>query len=257
MRKININFLKVASKLKSFKNKILISIKKALTRGIRLYYQPLQVFSEIKKEPDILSPLTLLLIALVIHTFLLVLLVDKITIIYPDSKRKPLIHLFNISSLFMLKTASIISLWFLSFVFFWFALYFMGVPIEGFTIFSASGYFLGSPFLIYIISAILYEITNLTTPSIYLIHNNQLSLETFVATTIMLKFHFAQKMFKIPLYILSQMFFWYGTLWTVYLSVCLLKSMGGVSWKKSFIGGLIVMMIIYIVEAAFHTMGLL
>ena len=255
MVEIDINSL--ASKTKDIGKKLLIASKNSIIRGFKLYYKPLEVFDQAKKSPDFLTPLSLLIIAILLHTAMAIVLMGNIRIIFPGGKIKTFIGTWNLTSLIILRFASIISLWFLSFIIFWFALYLMKITIDGFTVFSVSGYFLGSPFLIYAFSLFIYEITNLVSPPIYLSYYKFLQLEAYASATLFMKFYFAQKIFIIPLYSLTQVFFWYGTLWTFFLSVCVIKSLGEINWKKSIIGGSISMAIIYIIESAFHAVGML
>jgi len=257
MVELNIDINNLSSKLLGAGKRLVQAFKFSLIRGLRLYYNPMNVFNEVKEKPDILTPLSLLIIALILHTAMVILLMGNIKVIYPDGKEKTFMEMYNLTSSVALKFASIISLWFLSFIIFWFTLYFMKITIDGFIVFSASGYFLGSPFLIYTLSIIAYGIADLTTPQIFLLYHNFLQHETYAAATLFMKFYFAQKIFMIPLYSLTQIFFWYGTLWTAFLSVCLVKSLGETTWKKATLGGLISMIIIYLIESAFHAVGML
>ncbi len=254
---INFNFNNLANKFVNAGKKLVDAFKISLIRGIKLYYEPLKIFNQIKEKPDILTPLSLLIIALGLHTLMIILLMENIKVIYPNGEEKTFIEMYNLSSSIALKFASIISLWFLSFIIFWFTLYFMKITIDGFIVFSASGYFLGSPFLIYMLSIIAYGLSDMTAPKIYLIYHTFLQHETYASATIYMKFYFAQKILFIPLYTLSQIFFWYGTLWTAFLSICLIKTLGETTWKKAIFGGLLSMAIIYLIESAFHAVGML
>lgn len=233
----------------------------ALVRGtrmvLRLYTKPFASFKEIKAAPAALPPAVTLMAAMLVHTSIGLLLMGDIYIRYVNGTEVSFLRYYNLHTALLLKAASLISLWFLAFIIFWFTLYFMKVEIDGFTVFSAAGYFLASPLPIYIVNSILYLLATVKTPQFMLLYDTNIRPQHYPAAVILLKFELASRAMLIPVQLAVDALTWFGTLWGGFLAIALLKILGEISWGRAVAGGAVSMAIIYLIEITFHEVGLI
>ncbi|MEM2218170.1 MAG: hypothetical protein QW731_07350, partial [Thermofilaceae archaeon] len=147
-----------------------VSIR-AARRLYQMYLKPIELFEEVKKDPDASSSGALILTSLFIQILIAVILLARVYTRSPSGITINLMSSFysNLLPYVSIRIAALIATWFIFFAVFWFIMYLLGARIEGFIVFSATGYALSSRFLTFLITLATYIVAIYSSPQLILI----------------------------------------------------------------------------------------
>ena len=239
---------------------VLANVKTAFRRLVGLYLNPVDTFREIKLVPDVLPPILLIALSFSAYALTSTLLLWGLRLKRGTEEKELVTLLYSVSTpgdvalAIALRGAAVISIWFLAFILLWLALYFSKVRIDGFTVFSSTGYILGSSLPAYLAAAAIYAQT-LSMPYALLSYSTN-PVFRYLLTTIILYRAYVSPLGPLTL-IAADLLFRFVTMWEAFLFVCAVKGLGELSWLRSTIGGVLVAVAVMFVATVYHEVGLL
>lgn len=223
-----------------------------------MYLKPLELFYEVRLMPDASGPALLLVITFVLQTAIAAQLTRGVYLV-SGGLRESLLDRFytNLAALVSIRAATLFVFWFILFIIYWFIIYIMGSRIEGFTVFSATGYVLSSQLLTFATYVTIYTLASKRTPTVDLVNPPGVYPQMLAWTAYMFRLEEASKGLAIQLTYLLDAVSYFGTVWNVVLTVLLFRILGGLSWKRVVIGSAVALLASWILASIFRAAGML
>ena len=249
----------VLKALPGFFKRLFGACKRAARRAYQMYFKPLDMFEEIRVAPDALGPGILLVIAFSVQTAIVAALLAKILLITPEGKVVDLLANFynNVLAYVAIRGATLFSTWFIFFIIFWFIMYLLGSRIEGFTVFSATGYVLSSQLFTFSAVFVAYAWTASITPTITLRTVEGVYPKYQTLTAYLYRFDIAGEILGVPLERLVDGIEYFGSVWNALLTILMFKIVGDLDWKKAVAGGTAGAVAAWVLASIFRAAGML
>jgi len=257
--KLDLSRVKEAAPLFRALGKGLVNtLRRAFTRLFQLYFSPLKLFQEIKAAPDASAPAALIILALTLQTLVAVALLAGVTIDTPEGEKDALAPLrSNILVYIVIRIASILSLWFILFIVFWFLLYVLGSRLEGFTVFSATGYVLSSQIVMFLGVYLIYVFAGSLAPSVRLVSPRDFYPHLLSLAALEYRLTLAGANLGLPLKGLIEGLEYFGTAWEIALLLIVFKNIGELKLWKALLGVFTGILTTWLIAGIFQAAGLL
>ncbi|MEM4501723.1 MAG: hypothetical protein QW512_06300 [Thermofilaceae archaeon] len=234
------------------------ALARAGRRTAQMYLEPFKLVEEVKFSPDASGPAILLSITFAIQTLIAAQLVTGVTIV-TNGTRESLLDMFysNIAGYVSMRAATLFVFWFILFVIYWFIMYLFGSRIEGFTVFSATGYILSSQLLAFSVYFASYVIASRIVPAVELVSQPGAYPRLLALTAYLYRLDLTSSHIGIPLRYLLDAMSYFGTIWNMVLTLLTFKIIGDLSWKKSIAGTAAAMTVSWLLASLFRAAGML
>ncbi len=209
-------------------------LARAFARYPGLFTSPLRTFADIAESPDALGPLTLLMLSLALQLSLPLLLMEGMYL-SRDGRTVPLASPSNVNmpSILIFRVASLFSLWFLSFLAYWFIMYLAGTEVEGFKVFSATGYLLSTQLAFFLLDAAVYHLASALSPRAVVVYREGVFPERFLGAILLSRFEAASGAVGVPLALVVEFSNTFPLAWALVLSVTMVRALTGFTWRRS------------------------
>ena len=228
---------------------------KAGRRLYQMYLRPVDMFEEIKVSPDASGAALLLAAALAIQTAVAAAALLGVVIAGSAGVSASLLEGFlsNLMAYVSIRGATLFVLWFILFIVFWFVMYALGSRVEGFTVFSATGYVLSSQFATFLATLAIYAVAAQNIPSLVLV-----SVSGAYPQYVMLAAHLLRLESLHPAVpLLLDAIGYFGTAWNIVLTALMFKIVGDLSWKRASAGTAAAVGVSWVLASIFRLAGML
>lgn len=249
---------RVLAALRGFAHAFAKALVRAGQRTFQIYLEPFELFKEVKFLPDASGPAILLTITFAIQTITAAQLVAGIAVV-TDGSRELLLDRFysNIAGYVSIRAVTLFVFWFILYIVFWFIMYILGSKVEGFTVFSATGYILSSQLLVFSVYLISYIVASQAAPMIDLVSRPGAYPQLLALTALLFRLDAASVNTGIPLQYILNSINYFGTVWNILLTLLAFRVVGSLSWRKSILGVVAATAISWTIASIFRAAGML
>jgi len=225
-------------------------------RLYQMYLKPLDMFEEIRAAPDASGAALLLVAAFTAQTLTAAAVFSGVAI----RSAKGEISLFanfisNIAAYVSIRGATLFVFWFILFIIFWFIMYALGSRVEGFVVFSATGYILSSQLATFLAILLIYVAAANRLPRIVLVSEPGVYPQ-YVALTAHL-YRIDSLSPAVPVQLLLDALGYFGTVWNIVLTALMFKVVGNLSWKRTITGSAAATAVSWLLASIFRLAGML
>lgn len=232
------------------------ALKRAGRRLYQMYLKPVEMFEEIKVAPDASGAALLLAVAFAIQTAAAAAAVAGITISSPQGSTN-LLESFTatLAAYVAIRGASLFVFWFILFIIFWFIMYALGSRIEGFTVFSATGYMLSSQLVTFLVTLLTYVAAASGCPSVVVATGRGVYPQYAMLATLL--YRLSMLPFAAPAQLLFEAVRYFGTIWNAVLVALMFKVLGDLNWKRAGLGAAAAIAVSWLLASLFRAAGML
>jgi len=219
-----------------------------------MYLRPMDMFEEVKAEPDASGAALLLIAAFAAQTAVAAAVFSGIFVSSAGSSISLLEGFFsNLTVYVSVRGAALFVFWFILFIVFWFVMYLFGSRVEGFTVFSATGYILSSQLATFLATFAVYIAASRSIPALVLV-----GVAGTYPQYVMLAAHFFRLESLHPAVpVLLDAIGYFGTAWNVMLTALMFKVIGDLNWKRASAGTAIAVGASWLLARVFRMAGML
>ena len=242
------------------------AVARALLRGLgrasaragrrlyQMYLKPVDMFEEIKAAPDASGAALLLTAAFAAQTAVAAAALSGVAVSSAKGTASLLeSFLSNLAAYVSIRGAALFVFWFILFIVFWFVMYLFGSRVEGFTVFSATGYILSSQLATFLATLAVYVAAARSVPSVVLV--SEIGVYPQYA---MLAAHLFRLESLHPLTpLLLDAIRYFGTAWNIVLTALMFKVVGDLSWGRAGAGTAIATVASWLLASIFRVAGML
>lgn len=247
--------------LQDFARKMYKVSLRAAQRLYQIYFKPIELFEEVRRDPDASSSGMLIVISFLIQTLIALVLLAEVYIRSPLGVTTDLISGFysNLLPYVSIRVAALIATWFIFFAVFWLIMYLLGARIEGFIVFSATGYTLSSRFITFLITLFIYIVAVRASPQLTLVSIQGFYPKFHSLAAHLFRVQYAGHALGLPTQpqLLVDAVDYFGGLWSLLLTILMFKVVGELSWKKSILGGAAGALATWFIALIFRAAGML
>lgn len=231
---------------------------RAARRASLLYLKPFDLFEEVKLMPDASGPALLIVVNFALQTLISVQLVRGVYVTSSRSSESLLEKFYaNLPAYVSIRAATLFVFWFILFIVFWFIMYMLGSRVEGFVVFSASGYILSAQLITFAVYVVAYTVAYAALPTIELVSIRGTYPQLLAWTAYMYRLDKASSGLGISLNYTLDAASYFGSLWNVLLTALMFKIVGGLSWKRTIAGSSIAVVVSWLLASIFRAAGML
>ncbi len=245
--------------LQVFARKVYKVSLRAAQRLYQIYFEPIELFEEVKRDPDASSSGMLIILSFFIQTLIAAALLAGVYIRSPSGVTTNLVSGFysNLLPYVSIRVAALIATWFIFFAVFWLIMYLLGARIEGFVVFSATGYTLSSRFITFLVTLFIYMVAIRISPQLTLVSIQGFYPKFHSLAAHLFRVQYAGHAVGLPTQLLIDAIDYFGGLWSLLLTILMFKVVGELNWKRSILGGAVGALATWFIALIFRAAGML
>jgi len=225
-------------------------------RLYQMYLRPLDMFEEIRAAPDASGAALLLVAAFIAQTLTAAAVFSGVAIRSTKGETSLFASFIsNIAAYVSIRGAALFVFWFILFIVFWFIMYALGSRVEGFVVFSATGYILSSQLATFLATFLIYVAAASHLPSLVLVSVPGVYPQ-YVALTAHL-YRIDSLSSGVPVQLLLDALGYFGTVWNIVLTALMFKVVGDLGWKRTIIGSAAATTVSWFLASIFRLAGML
>ncbi|HDD33591.1 MAG TPA: hypothetical protein ENG30_00410 [Thermofilaceae archaeon] len=239
---------------------VLDALRRATHRVYQLYLKPVELLNEVREAPDAAPPIILVSATFAIHTLVACSLLKGVYMRDPSSGEtvELLYNLYaNFPTFVLLRAASLVSIWFMLFIAYWFMMYLLGSRVEGFTVFSATGYMLSCQILTFTVILAVYSLAAFWTPPVILVAIRGAYPHLSSLAAFRYRLELISSQLNIPVEVLIEGFEYFGSAWSFLFTILMFRIVGDLTWKKALGGGAAASGAAWLIASIFRVAGLM
>lgn len=227
-------------------------------RAYQLYLKPFELFEEVRLTPDASGPALLIVVNFILQTLISLQLVRGVHVTSSNASEALLERFYaNLPAYVSIRAATLFVFWFILFIIFWFIMYMLGSRVEGFIVFSASGYILSAQMITFATYVVVYTIAYAAVPTINLVSIRGAYPQLLAWTAYMYRLDEASSSLGVSLNYILDVASYFGTVWNILLTALMFKIVGGISWKRAIAGSSIAVVVSWLLASIFRAAGML